>query len=299
MAQGVYGTTRGANFDPSDAEVWVSYRKNRTEEGFGIGNDSTKKGFSKVETSKYLTMQTANIDGVDRQMEGLYQLKLPLDVFNKTGIYNIYIRPKQIEASIKDVGVLASYPEIRGLVLDTTSLPISDNNSLVGYRIEYKDSTGSIKQNLFRIITSNNRCEPTNQTTNGTTSYRFNDNSSSTFLTVTPSSASNARPLSLPYIGNPQDNIILSNTFFNPEMIEIEMTENDIDTLYNSINGNQTIDLEHGIVTTYDDNNNITNQTERYLVKSNATGTPVYEVKQNRADIDFTQNYNDIVNMSK
>lgn len=282
---GVYGTVRGANFNPSDAEIWLSYRANRTESG---------DGFTKVETSKYLTME---LDSDNKQISGIYKLKLPLNVFNKVGIYNLYIRPKQIEVTIKDIGILSSYPDVRGIIIDTSTITdiTIDNNSLVGYRIEYKDSENSVRPNLFRIITSNNKCEPTNQTTNGTISYRYNDNAKSTFITVTPSSASSARPLALPYIGSPQDNIILSNTFFNPELIEIEMTENDIETLYNSINGNQIVSSENGLVTTYDKNNNIANQVEFFEIKESATGTPIYKVKQNKTDIDFSQNYTDIV----
>lgn len=281
-SSGSYGNIRSANFNPNDAEILLSYRANRSEEG---------SGFNKVETSKYLSIQ---LDENGKQISGLYQLKLPLDTFNKIGIYSIYIRPKQILATIKDVGVLSSYPDVRGIILDTASIT-SDNNSLVGYRIEYNDAEGNIIPNLFRIITSNNKCEPTSQITNGTVSYRFNDNSTISFLTVTPSSSSSARPLSLPYIGTPQDNIILTNTFFNPELIEIEMTENDIETLYTSINGNQIRTLDNGLVTTYDKNNNIVNQSEHYIIKESSTGTPIYEVKQNKTNIDFGQDYNDII----
>jgi hypothetical protein len=285
MSSGVYGTIKGADFDPQDAEIWLSYRANRTVAG---------DGFSKVETNKYLSTET---DTNSNQISGLYQLKLPLDTFNKVGIYNVYIRPKQIEATIKDIGVLSSYPDIRGIVIDTTSISGSsiDNDSLVGYRIEYKDTAGAIKQNLFRIITSNNKCEATSQTTNGTTSYRFNDSSTLTFMTITPSSASSARPLSLPYIGSIQDSIVLSNTFFNPEMVEIEMTENDLESLYTSINGDQIRNLDKGLVTTYDSSKNIVNQVEHYIIKESATGTPIYEIKQNQSTIYVDNDYNTIV----
>lgn len=295
MSAGTYGTVKEANFNINDAEVWISFRKNRSEIGRGVGSDADKVGFVKVDTTKYLSTQTAVINGVEQHLNGLYQLKLPLDVFNQTGIYNIYIRPRQIEATIKDVGVLIAYPDIRGIVLDTTVFTNGegDNNNLVGYRIEYKDSEGKIIPNLFRIVTSNNKCEPTNQTTNGGISYRFIDNSSATFLTLSPSSASSARPSTLPFIGNPQDSIVITNTFFNAEMIEIELTENDLESLYLSINGNQIINLDEGLVTTYDKNNNIINQTERYLIKKTATGNPEYEVKENRAII-IAQDYNAI-----
>ena len=285
MSAGVYGINKGANFVPADhAEVLLCYRQDRTVQSVS--------GFTTVETTKYLTAES---DGVN-QISGLYQLKLPLDVFNEVGIYNIYIRPKQVQVIIQDIGILASYPDIRGIVLNTSQISsiATDNDDLTGYRIEYYDSTGIIKPNLFRIITSNNKCEPTNQNTNGTTSYRLNDNSNLTFLTVTPSSASNARPLTLPFIGSPQDTIILTNTFFNPEMIEIEMTDNDIESLFSSINGNQIRTLDSGLVTTYDSVNNIINQVEHYVIKESATGTPVYEVRENKATI-TVQDYNSIV----
>jgi len=282
MSSGVYGNRIPATFTPSEhADVFLSYRTNRS-----IPN----AGFKKVETSKYLNVET---DGVN-QIGGLYQLKLPLDEFNKVGIYNIYIKPKEIKTTIQDVGVLFSYPEIRGLVLNTANiseLP-NGNDSLVGYKIEYYDSSGVKIPNLFRIITSNNRCEPTIQ--NNINTYRFNDNSTLSFLTVSPSSSTSARPLSLPYIGKPQDEVVISNTFFNPEMIEIEMTENDIESLYTSINGNQIRTLDNGLITTFDKNNNIISQTEHYVIKESATGTPVYEVKQNKNNIDFSQDYENI-----
>jgi len=285
MSSGVYGVVRGADFVPNDhAEVWVSYRESRSVQG---------DGFQLADTSKYLTTEKVN----GSQISGLYQLKLPLDVFNKVGIYNIYIKPKEIEATIQDIGVLATYPDIRGVVINTaqlTSLP-NENDGLVGYRIEYYDAQNIKIPNLFRIVTSNNKCEPTNQNTNGTTSYRFNDNSNLTFLTLTPSSASNAKPLTLPYIGSALVKIVLTNTFFNPEMVEIEMTENDLESLYLSVNGDQIRTLDNGLVTTYDNNGNITNQVEHYIIKESATGTPIYEIKQNKTDIDFSQNYNDIV----
>jgi hypothetical protein len=285
MSAGVYGNVIPANFVPADhAEVWMSYRQNRTVVG---------DGFAKVDTAKFLEAET---DGTN-QIGGLYKLKLPLDTFNKIGVYNIYIRPKQVNATIQDVGVLATYPDVRGIVLNSSLITgmMLDNDGLVGSRIIYYDAEGKIKPNFFRIVTSNNKCEPTNQNTNGTTSYRFNDNSNLIFVTLSPSSSSSAKPLTLPYIGGIQDNIIITNTYFNPEMIEIEMTQNDLESLYTSINGNQIRTLDSGLVTTYDNNNNIFRQAEHYIIKESETGAPIYEVKQNKTTIDFSQNYTDIV----
>lgn len=267
---GVYGTLREANFNPLEhADIFVSYRANR---------NSADGAFSGKTASDYLAKDSIG---------GVYQLKLPVDTFNAVGIYNIYIRPKQITVNIKDVGVLDSYSNIRGIIIGSDSFT---NDSLIGYRVEYQKN-GGIIPNLFRIITSNNKCERTSiQKT-----YRFNDNSSLMFLTLSPSSASSSRPNQLPFIGNINDTIVLSNTFFDPQLIEIEMVENDIDTLYTSLNGNQIRNLDNGLVTTYNDSNQIVRQIEHYIIKESETGKPIYEVRQNKNDIDSTEQYNDIV----
>lgn len=287
MSSGAYGNTIPASFIPAQhAEVWLSYQQDR---------NTTGEGFALVETTKFIEYE---VDQSGNQINGLYRLKMPIDVFNRVGIYNIYIRPKQIETTIQDVGVLASYPDIRGVILNSDLIEgTTSNDSLVGFMVEYYDQSGLKIPNMFRIITSNNRCEPTNQTNGGLMGYRFNDNSNLIFLTLTPSSSSNTRPSVLPYIGSMQDRIILSNTFFNPEMIEIELTENDIESLFTSINGNQIRNLENNILTTYDKNNNIVNQSEHFIIKETETGNPLFDVKVNKKEIDFTQSYDQIIGL--
>ena len=102
----------------------------------------------------------------DKVVEGMYTLQLPLTEFGKKGFYTVYIKPKEIEATITDVGALTAFPNVRGLVIDQNSLKdekyktlIKTNNSLVGYRIVYFDENGRM-ENCYRIVTSNNRCEP-------------------------------------------------------------------------------------------------------------------------------------------
>ena len=122
MANGVYGNVRGAKFDPlTDAEIWFSYRSKRSDAG---------SEYSKVDNvGEYLTY-----NGVG----GLYQLKLPYDKFNKVGIYNLYIKPREFTTTLQDVGVLAAYPDIRGVVIGDNIEGLNINNdSLVGYTIEY------------------------------------------------------------------------------------------------------------------------------------------------------------------
>ena len=73
-------------------------------------------------------------------------------------------------------------------------------------------------------------------------------------------------------------------------MIDIEMTEHDIDTLSYMVEGSQLRDLDNGLVTTFDDNNQIVHQSEHYTLKDTSTGTPLYEVKKNKTSyIDYSQ----------
>ena len=84
--------------------------------------------------------------------------------------------------TILDVSVLTAYPDIRGIVINANANnDITFNNGdLVGYRVEYFD-TNNNRTDEFRIITSNNRCEPlmkaiTSSNQKGIT-YRFNNSS--------------------------------------------------------------------------------------------------------------------------
>lgn len=132
-------------------------------------------------------------------------------------------------------------------------------------------------------------------TTNSKTySYRYNENSTYTFITVTPSMPLSYKASSTPFIGKATQNIYLVNTLFEPICIELEMVENDIDTVTNILTGNQLRDLNNGLLTTFDKDNNILVQHEMSTLKSSETGTPQYEVKENRSDnIDFTQTITD------
>jgi hypothetical protein len=282
---GTYGIVRQADFNPSDAEIFLSYQEKRS---------SLSTGFTKEDVETYLSKQNIASGGT---LDGVYKMKLPLSKFNKAGIYTIMIRPKQISGTIMDVGVLTAYPDVRGIVVGSSGLP-SETDGLTGYRVEYFDQSNAKIANLHRIITSSNKCEFVNTNANSSTqkagSYRFTENSENLFLTLSPSAASSVRPNSIPFIGNPGGKIVISNTFFNPVMMEIEMTDNDIETLYTSMNGNQIRNLETGIMTTYDKNNNIFDQKEYYVIKSTANGNPALNIKVNKTEIDFTQDFNTI-----
>jgi hypothetical protein len=171
------------------------------------------------------------------------------------------------------------------------------NNGLVGYRINYISDAGA-RQDYYRIITSKNRCEPVVQAPNSSSdksyTYRYEDASPLTFVTVSPSSAPTFKENATPFIGKPTQKILLVNTYFEPIMLDIEMTTHDADTISYMLENSQLRDLDNGLVTTYNDNNEIYNQAEHFTLKDQYTGKPVFEVKQNKNNnVDFSQTIDD------
>jgi hypothetical protein len=113
------------------------------------------------------------------------------------------------------------------------------------------------------------------------------------FLTVTPSSAPSSKPNTVPFIGQPSQKIILTNTFMNPTTLEIDMVEHDASTLANALYGNQTKAVAQGIYSIYDKDNNIYKQYNLYEIKDDLNDT-LYEVRETRTDIDQTLNFDTI-----
>lgn len=304
MATGTYGIVRPADISPEDVEIFYHYTPSRESMG-----DTT---LTKLDPTQVLiktdnpNKSQSNVTGFE-VFGGMYTLKLPVANFGAKGFYTIMIKPVEIRTSIVDVGVLSAYPDIKGLVFDMSSIPANylakfENNGLVGYRIEYLNTNPAAPDaklnNFFRVITSNNRAEPVNQNLTNSNQkairYRFNDNSTLTFCTVSPASASNVKPNALPFIGQPNQKVIITNTFFNPIMIEVEMVQHDVETLAYALFGNQTKSLEDGIYTIYNFNNDIYKQYNLYEIKDKFTGKPLFEVREERTSIDFSKTFNNI-----
>ena len=300
MSAGVYGTTIPSRITSDDVEIFYAYHETRNSDS--VENSTYNKLPSSILSSVLYNGETGATDNV---LEGLYNLKLPLQYFNRKGFYTVYIKPREIPAVIADVSTLTAYPNVRGIVLDSRadgidsslSSKILTNNSLVGYRIIYITDDGD-REDYFRLVTSNNKAEPVIQTSNDSSNksytYRYNESSTLSFLTLTPSSAPSFKSNAAPYIGKPTQRVLLVNTLFEPVMLDIEMTEHDIETLSYALEGSQLRDLDNGLVTTFDDNNQIYSQSEHYTIKDSATGKPVYEVKKNKkTSIDFSQTLED------
>jgi hypothetical protein len=299
MATGNYGTIRPADVSVEDVEMWYSFTPSRE-----IVSDVVLIPLNPAE----VLIPASSPGNPSEILGGLYTLKLPTSDFGAKGYYSIIIRPKQIRTTIDNCGVLIDNQDVKGIAFDINSVDIDvksrfENGNLVGYRIEYlKETTGTGQdkiQNLFRIITSNNRALSIPQAqgnSSASIAYTFNDNASSVFCTLTPSSAPSIKPNAVPFIGNPGQRVIITNTFFNPVMIEIEMVEYDDESLAYALYSNQTKSLEDGIYTIYNFGNQIYKQYNLYEVKDQFSGKPLYEVREEKFTIDPTKDFDDITN---
>ena len=299
MATGTYGTIRPADVSPEDVDIILNYTPSRDE----TNNFVLTKLDAKTLLRPYFNNTSTGGSTVE-VLGGLYNLTLPSDQFNKLGIYTLYIRPAQIRTTILDCGVLSSLPNVRGLIIDLNSVPSEYRNKfinqgLVGFRIEYLNSDGSKIPNFFRIITSSFFCEPIVQNLTNTSQkairYRYTENNTNlVFCTLSPSSAPTNKPNAIPFIGQPNQNIVISNTFFNPITLDIEVAEHDFSTLAIALFGNQTKSIDDGIYTLYDTQNNIYRQYNLYEIRDQFNEL-LYEVRQDRGDnIDFSKNFTNI-----
>jgi len=303
MAVGSYGTIRPADVSPEDVEILLHYAADR-----GATTDST---LTKLDSAAILSPLYHNANTTDdtnapnvEVLGGMYTLRLESTTFSELGIYTLHVRPKQIRTQITDCGVLASLSSVRGIVIDLGNVDQEDRSKftpqgLVGYRVEYISVSDNKKvPNFYKVVTSSFYCEPVTTNLTNTTQksvrYRYSDSPTNlVFLTVTPSSAPSNKPNTVPFIGQPLQKIILTNSYFNPTTIEVEMVEHDASTLALALYGNQSKAVSSGIYTIYDGSNNIYKQFNLYEVKDEFNET-LYEIREGRTDIDQTLNFDDI-----
>ena len=300
MAIGSYGTIRPSDVSPEDVQILLNYTPSRdVTDNFVL----TELDAQTILKPYFNNTETGGNAGVE-VLGGLYNLTLPAEQFNALGFYTLYLRPAQIRTVITDCGVLSSLPNVKGIVIDITNVPVQYQNKfvpqgLVGFRIEYLNSDGSKIPNFFRVVTSSFFCEPvvTNEvnTTQKSVRYRYVDGTSNLiFLTLSPSSSPTNKPNATPYIGQPSQNIIITNTFFNPVTLEVEMVEYDISSLAIALYGNQTKSIDDGIYTIYDSEDNIYRQYNLYEIRDQFNAL-LYEVRQSRGNnIDFSKNFTNI-----
>jgi hypothetical protein len=301
MALGTYGIVRPADVSPDDVDVILHYTASRD-----VTDNFVMK---KLNSRSILTPYFHNADtGGNANVEilgGLYNLRLPASEFNKKGIYTVYMRPAEIRTTITDCGVLSALPNVKGIIININDVPAAfrnkfTNQGLVGFRVEYLNQDGTKIPNFYRIVTSSFFCEPvvTEQVNSSQKSIRYRyveGGSDLVFCTLSPSSSPTNKPNATPFIGQPNQSIIVTNTFFNPITIDIQMADYDLDTIAIALYGNQTKSIEDGIYTLYDSTGNIYKQYNLFEVRDNFNEL-LYEVRQDRGNnIDFSKNFTNII----
>jgi hypothetical protein len=275
-----YGIVKPSVVTADDVDIFYNYKPYRNSE------EEEYATWKRLDSNMVFSpVQLEESDIADKRLPGMYNLKLPVSVFGNKGYYTVYIKPKEFRCKIKDVGTLLAYPDIRGLIIDTDSLgggrSLFADDSLTGYRIEYfsYQGDGLYRQNYHRIVTSSNLCEVVSSH-----QYRFNNSSSLSFVTVTPSTAPSFKANAQPFIGIPNQEIAFVNTKFDPVAIEINMVEHDIETVSIMLEGEQVRNLDNGRVTTYNFEGEPYHQDQYFTSKDNYTGVSVAEVKENTTD---------------
>jgi hypothetical protein len=293
MALGVTGIIRPSTVELKDIEILYSFTPDRI---------SQPSDFVTLETNNVLQKRFVS-NGSSQVLQGMYSLRLPYITFNQIGYYTIMMRPKQITATILDCGVLSQFPDQKGIILNSNDPNLQDlgdkfnPGGMCGFRIEYLDSNGDITPNLFSTVAYSNRCEavsvPSNSSTQKSVLYRFNDSGSLIFLSVTPSTSPSIKPNAFPYIGIAGQQVILSNSYFDPQIIEIELTEYDLRKIALLVNGERTLNVGTGIENIYDEGRNILAQSTLYDIKDEFEN-PLYKVKENNSTIQTDESWDSI-----
>jgi len=292
MAISTYSNVRSADVSPNDIDAYYTYVPNR---------ETTPSTTAIAIDASTIVTPVMNPAHTNEVLGGLFNLKLDASIFNAIGIYNIYLRPKQVRVNIVQCGVLASLPDVKGIVIDTQNfmglqLPgaLANNNALVGYSIEFVQNDTTKLLNTSRIITSSNKCSIVQENISNSTAkaerYRFDNSGSLLFLTVTPSSTTGVKPSDSPFIGVPNQQIIISNTAFDPIVFEISLVQDTIETLSYALYGNQVRSLD-GTYTIYDKNNLIYKQYNLFEIKDQFTGEALHDVRQVKTIIDESKDF--------
>ena len=144
MAIGSYGTIRPSDVSPQDVDIIMAYTPTRdVTDNFTL----TSLNAQSILKPYFNNSETGGNAGVE-VLGGLYNLTLPAEQFNALGIYTLYLRPAQIRTVITDCGVLSALPNVKGIVIDLTNVPVQYQNKfvsqgLVGFRVEYLNPDGS------------------------------------------------------------------------------------------------------------------------------------------------------------
>jgi len=289
MSLGVFGSKKLADVTKDDLDILYSYSSTQEQ----VGGLVLKPLFDNISPADFQKMFGA---------DGIYRMRLPAAIFKDLGYYTVLVKPKTFETQILDcsfiVSSVANQVEVsrRGIVIP--NLKINGGNSLVGYQIEYFDANGQKIRNFFKIVTSSDLVSPstnTNTANPGSKTYTLDPNGAFLFLTVTPDEGGSISTTQGTNIGKQGQTISISNTFFDPVMVEVQMVDQNIKTLSYGIYGNSTRDLETGIYTIFDETGKIYKQ---YTLgqKKKLTSNGIVDFRQIRDNVNLNLTFNDIIN---
>jgi hypothetical protein len=287
MAVGIYGSKKLADVDFNDVDILFAYSPSRET----LGETSMRPLFGNITNDEFRKM---------RGTDGAYKLKLPASIFNRLGFYSVIIKPKVFETEIIDCSNVVTNTDTeiqisdKGIIIP--KLQFQSTGSLIGYQIEYFDDNGVKIRNLHRIVTSSDlvSVSSTNNSSNASSqTYVLDPNGNQLFLTLTPDENSRISNNQKPDLGKAGQKILISNTFFDPVMLQIEMVDQTIKTLSYGIFGNSTRDLQTGVFSVFDENNNLFRQYNLLSRKSQFTNG-IIESKELRTNINLDQNFGDL-----
>lgn len=286
MAVGIHGTVKLADIDFNDVDVLYAYSPNRES----LGDTQFQPLFNSVTNNEFRKMLGA---------DGGYKLRLPASIFNRLGFYLLLVKPKTFQTQIVDCSFVVTNNDTeiqiskKGIVIP--KLQFQSSGSLIGYQIEYFDDNGNKIKNFHRIVTSSDlvSVNPNNNSSNASsTTYVLDPNGNQLFLTLTPDEASLISNQSVSDLGKSGQQILVSNTFFDPTMIEVEMVDQNIKTLSYALYGNSTRDLETGVYSIFDENGNLYKQYNLLTEKKIFTDGNI-DIKEQRTDINNSENFSD------
>lgn len=287
MSVGFYGNVKLADCDFNDVDIFYAFSSNRET----LGDAQMIPLFNSITNNEFRKML-----GVD----GSYKLRLPASIFNKLGYYTILIRPKSFETTIIDCSYVVSNNQNevqiskKGIVIP--KLQFQSTGSLIGYQIEYFDENGVKIKNLHRIVTTSELVSVSSNSSNinpNSISYILDSTGSNLFLTLTPDEASLITKEQKLDLGKAGQKIIISNTFFDPVMIEVEMVDQNIKTLSYGIFGNVVRDTGTGTFSVFDEENNLYKQ-YNLLTRKSQFSNAILDVKEERTNINLDQNFDNI-----
>ena len=284
MSVGFYGSKRLADADFNDFDILYSYNPNNQS----VGDLELKPLFNSISNNEIKKMIGA---------DGFYKLRLPATIFNKLGFYTIVVQPKKFEVEVVDCSFIVSAQDTdiqiskKGIVIP--ALQFRQTGALIGYRVEYFDKDDNKIKNLNRIITSSDLVSVAASSQNnnpGSTSYNLDSSGNLLFLTLTPDELSLISNQQQVDLGSSGQKILISNTFFDPEVIEVEMVDQTIKTLSYGLYGNNTRDLGSGVYSIFDEFGNLYKQ-YNLLERKNQFTQATIEVKELRTNVNLDQNF--------